>query len=52
MLYVHMRKALYCLLKSALDFYNKLRSNLEGNGFVVNPYHPCVANTDVNGKKI
>ena len=27
-LYVHMSKALYGLLKSALDFYNKLRSDL------------------------
>ena len=35
MLYVHMSKALYGLLKSALDFYNKLRSDLEGNGFTV-----------------
>ena len=36
MLYVRMSKALYGLLKSALDFYNKLRSNLEDNGFIVN----------------
>ena len=49
MLYVRMSKALYGLLKSALDFYNKLRSDLENNGFIVNPYGPCVANKDVNG---
>ena len=36
MLYVRMSKALYGLLKSALDFYNKLCSNLEDNGFIVN----------------
>ena len=47
-----MSKALCGLLKSALDFYNKLRSDLEDNGFVVNPYDPCVANKDVNGKQM
>ena len=52
MLYVRMSKALYGLLKSALDFYNKLRYNLEGNGFVVNPCGPCVANKDINGKQM
>jgi len=52
MLCVRMSKALYGLLKSALDFYNKLRSELEDNGFIVNPYDPCVANKDVNGKQI
>ena len=53
-LYVRMSKALYGLLKSALDFYNKLRSDLEGNGFVVSPHDPCVANKDkgVNGKQM
>ena len=51
-LYVRMSKALYGLLKSALDFYNKLRSDLEDNGFIVNPYDPCVANKDVNGKQM
>ena len=52
MLYVRMSKALYGLLKSALDFYNKLHSDLEGNSFVVNPYDPCVANEDINGKQM
>ena len=47
-----MNKALYGLLKSALDFYNKLRGDLEKNGFVVNPYDPCVANKIVNGKQM
>ena len=51
-LYVRMNKALYGLLKSALDFYNKLRGDLEKNGFVVNPYDPCVANKIVNGKQM
>ena len=47
-LYVHMSKALYGLLKSALDFYSNLRSDLEGNDFIINPFDPCVANKVVN----
>ena len=51
-LYVQMSKALYCLLKSTLDFCNKLRSDLEGNGFEINPYDLCVANMVVNDKEM
>jgi hypothetical protein len=43
-LYVKMQKAIYGLLWSALQFYKKL----ESNGFVINPYDPCVANKVVN----
>ena len=39
-------------MKSALDFYNKLRKDLENVGFKINPYDPCVANKMVNGKQI
>ena len=52
LLYVRMNKALYGLLKSALDFYNKLRTDLEHIGFKINPYDPCVANKLVNGKQM
>ena len=52
MLHVRMSKALYGLLKSVLDFYNKLRPDLEENGFVVNPYDPQLANKDVNVKQM
>ena len=52
MLYVHMSRALYGLLKSVLEFYNKLRSNLEENGFIINSYDPCVANKVVNDKQM
>ena len=45
-------KTLYGLLKSALEFYNKLRMDLEENRFVVNPYDTCVANKMVNGKQM
>ena len=51
-LYVRMSKTLYDLLKSALDFYNKLRSDLEGNSFIIHPYDPCVANKIVNDKQM
>ena len=40
------------MLKSALDFYNKLRSDLEGNGFIINLYAWCVANKMVNDKQM
>ena len=50
-LYVHVLKAIYGMLKSAFLFYKKLRKDLEGIGFKVNPYDPCVANRMVNGKQ-
>ena len=39
-LYVKLNKALYVLLKSALIWYKKPRSELEGMRFEVNPYDP------------
>jgi len=52
MLYVQMNKALYGLLKSALLFYKKLQKDLEGYGFVINPYDRCVANAMINGHQM
>jgi hypothetical protein len=49
-LYVKLQNALYGCLRSALLFYLKLLKDLEGNGFKLNPYDPCVANKMVNGK--
>ena len=43
-IYVKLNKALYGLLKSALLWYKKLRSELEVMGFVVSKYNLCVAN--------
>ena len=40
------------MLRSALLFYKKLRSELEKMGFVINPYDPCVANKMVNGSQM
>jgi hypothetical protein len=51
-LYVKMQKALYGLLRSALLFYKKLVVDLESDGFVLNPYAPCVANKVVDGKQM
>ena len=50
-LYVHITKALYGMLVSAMLFYKDFRNFLEQDGFVVNPYDPCVANKMVNGKQ-
>lgn len=40
------------MLYSALLFYNMFISNLEKEGFVFNPYDPCVANNDIKGKQL
>eukprot|EP00970_Alexandrium_tamarense_P015266 scaffold4923_cov115-Alexandrium_tamarense.AAC.1 len=47
-----MQKALYGLMRSALLFYLKLKSDLEVYGFAINPYDPCVANMLINGKQM
>ena len=52
MLYVRMNKALYGLLASALEFYKKLRADLEKWGFTINPYDPCVANATIAGSQM
>ena len=51
MLYVKMNKALYELLKSALEFYLKLRGELEEQDCVINPYDPCMANKMIDGSQ-
>jgi len=50
-LYMRMVKALYGMLKSSLLYYKRFRKDIEGIGFKVNPYDPCVANRTVNGKQ-
>ena len=52
LMYVKMNKAFYGMLKSALQFYLKFRSDIEAYGFKVNPYDPCVANADLNGHQM
>ena len=51
-LYLELQKALYGMLKSALLFYKKLRSDLESFGFKVNPYDPCVPNLEQAGSQL
>ena len=50
-LYVKMNKALYRLLKLALDFCLKLRGELEQKDYIINPYDPCVANKMIDGSQ-
>jgi hypothetical protein len=50
-LYVRMLKALYGMLIASLLYYKKFRADIEGIGFIVNPYDPCVANRKVKGKQ-
>jgi len=50
-LYVLVLKALYGMLIAGLLWYKKLKSDLEGHGYVFNPYDPCVANKQVKGKQ-
>ena len=47
-LYLLVTKAIYGMLQAGLLWYRKLRTNLEGQGFVFNPYDPCVANREVS----
>ncbi len=51
-LHLHLQKALYGMMKSALLFYRKLISELKEMGYEVNPYNPCVVNKIVNGSQM
>ena len=51
-LYLHVKRTIYGMLQSALLFYNKLRTDLEEDGFEINPYDSCVANKTVDGKQL
>ena len=50
-IYVQVIKALYGMLKAALLWYQKFRSDLEDINFKFNPYDPCVANRKIKGKQ-
>jgi hypothetical protein len=39
------------MIQSSLLFYKKFRKDLEGIGFKVNPYDPCVANRTINSQQ-
>jgi hypothetical protein len=46
--YVHVLKAIYGMLVSALLVYKKFASDLIKYGFNLNPYDPCIADKMVN----
>jgi len=50
-LYLRLLKALYRCVQSALLWYELFSMSLQGMGFVLNPYDPCVANKIINGKQ-
>ena len=49
--YVRVLRALYGQLVSSLLWYKTFRRDLEKVGFEFNPYDPCIANREVNGKQ-
>jgi hypothetical protein len=51
-LYVHVKRAIYGMLVSAMLFYKKFVTDLTNNGFELNPYDPCVANKVVEGEQL
>jgi hypothetical protein len=50
-LYLELLKALYGCVQSALLWYNLFTETLQGMGFKLNPYDPCVANLTIHGKQ-
>jgi hypothetical protein len=50
-LYMKLIKALYGCMQSAMLWYETFKGCLEGLGFKLNPYDPCVANKMVDGKQ-
>ena len=50
-LFLQLKKALYGCVKSALLWYCLFRDTLQDLGFTLNPYDPCVANTQIMGSQ-
>ena len=50
-LYVRLIKAIYGCVQSALLWYKMFHQHLKHLGFVINPYDPCVANKNINGRQ-
>jgi hypothetical protein len=50
-LYVQVLRGLYGMLVAALLWYTDFKNDLEGKGFVFNPYDPCVANKTIDKKQ-
>ena len=43
--------ALYGMMVAALLYYEKFTTTLRDDGFLINPYNPCVWNKKINGKQ-
>ena len=50
-LYVQVLRAIYGMLTASLLWYMKFKKDLEGIGFKLNDYDPCIANHMENGKQ-
>ena len=50
-LYLQVLRALYGMLVAALEWYKKIKTDLERIRFEFNPYDGCVANRMVNGNQ-
>mmetsp|Transcript_5587 Transcript_5587/g.8159 ORF Transcript_5587/g.8159 Transcript_5587/m.8159 type:complete len:310 (+) Transcript_5587:361-1290(+) len=50
-MYLHLAKALYGCLKSALLWYKLFKGTLKDMGLKLNKYDPCVANKKIKGKQ-
>ena len=48
--YVNLQNYIYWLLRTAPLFYPKLATELKNNGFIINPYDPCVAKKMFKGE--
>ena len=48
-LYMHVTKALYGCLHSAILWYTMLSEFFVDQGFTINPYEPCIANKTIDG---
>ena len=51
-LYLKLLKALYGCIRSAMLWYNLFTGVLVKDGFKLNPYDPCIANKQVDGKQL
>ena len=49
---LRMLKGLYDMMKASILYYDKFRKDIEAEGYVINPYDPCVANKLIQGKHI
>ena len=43
-LYLEVMRAIYWMLVASLLWYRKIKSDLESEGFVFNPYDACIVN--------